>query len=94
MLKKFAFSFLIAFYLLFTLSIPVAKAQWYDQNFAEWYSQVYSDNTPPNEIFGERYTAAQTQWVIYGLVALTIHTLASHLGIPIKDAVDFIWQTY
>ena len=51
------------------LALPAtAHAQtWYNQSFPEWYLKVYDENTsPPNEIFGERYTASQVQWVIYG----------------------------
>ena len=50
--------------------VPRAYAQegggkWYSQSFQEWLSKV--DESPETEIFGERYTAAQVQWVIYGL---------------------------
>lgn len=41
---------------------------WYDQGYFQWYNRVY-DQTNPTEIFGERYTAGQVQWIIYGLVA-------------------------
>lgn len=39
---------------------------WYNQPFNEWVSKV-NDSENPQEIFGERYTAAQVQWVIYSL---------------------------
>jgi hypothetical protein len=43
---------------------------WYDQSYDEWYTKVYDEETsPPSEIFGERYTAAQVQWVVYALRA-------------------------
>lgn len=42
---------------------------WYSQPFYEWYSKVY-DNNNPQEIFGERYTAAQVQWVFYSIPAM------------------------
>src|SRR3990167_2729153 len=50
--------------------VPLVHAQaetgmWYKQSFQEWITKV--DDSPENEIFGERYTAAQVQWVIYGL---------------------------
>lgn len=38
---------------------------WYNQSFQQWFAKV--NNAPETEIFGERYTAAQVQWVIYGL---------------------------
>lgn len=51
--------------------VPFAYAQgevgpWYSQTFPQWYTKVH-DTTNPQEIFGERYTNAQVQWVIYGL---------------------------
>jgi hypothetical protein len=74
MLKKILFSFLVFLTLItssFSLLAPRVHAQetWYEQSFPNWFTKVYSSNTPPSEIFGERYTAAQVQWVIYGLFA-------------------------
>ncbi len=68
MLKKICLSIVAAFFLLVTISVPFASAEgvWYDQTPDEWYQKVYDENNP-QEIFGERYTAAQVQWVIYGL---------------------------
>ena len=77
-IKKFflsALSFLILFtYSLTYFSVPKVSAQdtfpWYNQSFPQWYNKVYDEQTsPPQEIFGERYTAAQVQWVIYSLIA-------------------------
>ncbi len=45
-----------------------AEGSWYNQSFGQWYDKV--ENSPPNEIFGERYTAAQVQWVFYGILKL------------------------
>lgn len=47
---------------------------WYNQNFFQWYSKVYDTNNQ-NEIFGERYTAAQVQWVFYGTISYVINSL-------------------
>ncbi len=55
------FSFLFVNLLISPLS--QAKAQWYNQDFVEWYAHVYDDSNP-EEIFGERYTAAQVDWII------------------------------
>lgn len=41
-----------------------AQSNWYNQDLRGWYQKVY-DSQNPSEIFGERYTAAQVQWVIY-----------------------------
>lgn len=50
------------------------EGAWYNQGFGQWYSKVYDENTSPgNEIFGERYTAAQVQWVVYSLMAFIIN---------------------
>jgi len=80
MLRKFLLSFL-SFVILLTssltyFSVPRVYAQadtqpWYFQSFPQWYTKVYDTQTsPPQEIFGERYTAAQVQWVMYSLIAL------------------------
>jgi hypothetical protein len=70
MLKKLLLSILAVAVLLPTLLVPTAHAQhWYNQNPYEWYDKVYNTTTsPPAEIFGERYTAAQVQWVIYSVL--------------------------
>lgn len=80
-MKKFKKSILTLFSLLILLTssvsyfaVPPAHAQntfpWYNQSFPQWYNKVYDTQTsPPQEIFGERYTAAQVQWVIYSLIA-------------------------
>ena len=76
MLKKFFLVFLTTLYL-FTLSLSswvpkVSAAEpgtWYNQSFQEWFLKVY-DNKNPQEIFGERYTAAQVEWVLYSILAV------------------------
>ncbi len=49
-----------------------AENSWYNQSFPDWHNKVYGKDTPPNEIFGERYTAAQVQWIIYSLFSTII----------------------
>lgn len=74
MLKKLLASFLIATTLFLSLapySLAKAQTNWYDQSFQEWFNKVY-DNSNPSEIFGERYTAAQVQWIIYSLFSFII----------------------
>lgn len=45
------------------------KHTWYaEPNPFSWYNKVYNPDTPESEIFGERYTAAQVQWVIYSVI--------------------------
>jgi len=45
-----------------------------NQGFGDWYNKVYNENiSPGNEIFGERYTAAQVQWVFYGVWSFIIN---------------------
>lgn len=78
-LKKFVFSTLVALTLFFsTASFFQAKAQatWYNQGLIDWYAKVYDSNTSPSsEIFGERYTAAQVQWVVYGLFSTLLNII-------------------
>lgn len=48
--------------------------KWYSEmDYFAWYRKVFDPDTPESEIFGERYTAAQVQWVIYGIVAQIIN---------------------
>lgn len=79
LLKKFILSFL-SFSILFFSVAPnylIAKAQtvptWYNQDFKTWSGKV-NDASNPSEIFGERYTSAQVQWVIYGLFNFIIQS--------------------
>ena len=80
MLKKIAISFLLAFFLLTTVFVPFAKAQgtWYSQDFKQFYVTTF-DNNNSSEIFGERYTAAQVQWILYSIPG---HILTSLTGGP------------
>ena len=77
MFKKLLISFLIGTTFLFSLApLSQAKAQatWYNQGLIDWYAKVYDSNTSPSsEIFGERYTAAQVQWVVYGLFSTILN---------------------
>lgn len=79
LLKKSLFSFLASLIVLFSFipylssvkaatATPPTTTTWYNQSFQEWYGKVY-DTTNPQDIFGERYTAAQVQWVIYGFIS-------------------------
>src|SRR3972149_4058830 len=80
LLKKVTLSFLSALVLLFSFA-PYFEAYaqdsnstaWYDQDFWDWHGKVY-DYKNPSEIFGERYTAAQVQWVLYGVLSFILHS--------------------
>lgn len=89
LLKKLTFSFLTALIVFVSfapnlLTVKAAKAAaapapsaaptWYNSSFKDWYGKVYDPNNP-SEIFGERYTAAQVQWVMYGLWAFLINSV-------------------
>src|SRR5258708_5130031 len=45
---------------------------WYNQNFGQWSTKVFGGDQ--NEIFGERYTYAQVNWILNSLIALVIGT--------------------
>jgi len=62
-MKKFIFSLLVATFIFASVAPKTASAQWYNQNPVQWYKHVYDDSNP-SEIFGERYTAAQVDWII------------------------------
>lgn len=60
------------------LALPAAAhAQtWYNQNPIEWYLKVYDPSvSPPNEIFGERYTAAQVQWIFWSIPSFFVNAM-------------------
>lgn len=84
--KKFLVLLISSFYFLTSSFMPfaVAHAQessstWYNQGFTDWYAKVYGQDSPPSEIFGERYTAAQVQWIVYGLISLPINFMGSNV---------------
>jgi hypothetical protein len=72
MFKKIVLSVLSALILLqATASYALAQqpATWYNQGLEEWYTKVYNQSVSPGEdIFGERYTAAQVDWIIWSVI--------------------------
>ncbi len=79
-IKKLSLIILSSILFLNSMIMPfaVTKAQeeapstWYNQDFKSWLEKV--DGSPPSEIFGERYTSAQVQWIIYSLLSFLMHT--------------------
>lgn len=69
-MRKLLLSFLASLIILFSFApywqVSASSPTWYNQGLGDWFLKVYDTNNP-QEIFGERYTAAQVQWVIYGL---------------------------
>lgn len=52
------------------------SGNWYNQGFLNWYSKVYDESiSPSSEIFGERYTAAQVQWILYSLPSTILNLI-------------------
>ncbi len=80
--QKLALIFLSSILFLNSMAMPFAVAHaadeapstWYNQNPFQWYDKVYK-SSPPSEIFGERYTAAQVQWILFSLLTVPISTL-------------------
>lgn len=80
MLKKLLATIVLSAYLSAFVFVPTARAQtWYSQSFKEFYTKVF-DSSNPDEIFGERYTTAQVQWVIWGLAAMILNGLAGNFA--------------
>jgi hypothetical protein len=81
MFKKILFSIIAAFFLLVIIPAPLAKAEenWYTQNYFEWFLKVY-DPSNPQEIFGERYTAAQVEWVFWSVLATPYRLISYVIG--------------
>ncbi|QQS39068.1 hypothetical protein IPM62_00405 [Candidatus Woesebacteria bacterium] len=72
-MRKFINKSLLVFLSLIIFAFPLmhltaqpVKAQWYKQTYPEFVNTVQSGTE--SELFGERYTAAQVKWVIYGLI--------------------------
>ncbi len=75
MFKKIVLSFLVLLLLVasnLSFFARGARAQeggsWFNQSYKEWNAKVF--DSPDNEIFGERYTFAQVQWIVYSLSAI------------------------
>lgn len=95
MLKKIALSTFLSLFLFFTLGSAPAQASWYDQSYQEWVGQVYNDSIPATDIFGERYVAAQTWWVVYALTYLSIHqSVATVAGENTADSIQQVLSTH
>lgn len=101
LLRKIVLS-LLSFLILFTSQIsyfaPQALAQeeytWYNQTFTDWYSKVYDqDVSAPTEIFGERYTAAQVQWIIWALISQPLNWLGKDNQQFISCVIDWAGDT-
>ncbi|MFC1625583.1 hypothetical protein ACFL1Q_00875 [Patescibacteria group bacterium] len=79
--KKLTLSLLSALIVLFSVVpnfsyVQAQESTWYNIPFSEWYPKVFDETiSPPTEIFGERYTAAQVQWVVWSLLSLPINIL-------------------
>src|SRR3972149_10632469 len=63
-LSFFAFLLLIGSYLSLAAKPAAAQGTWFNPSYDEWYLKV--NDSPESEIFGERYTAAQVSWVVWG----------------------------
>ena len=99
-IKKIILSILIGLFLVPTFSATVKAddvSPWYNQGFKEWYLKTYDDSNP-TEIFGERYTATQVQWVFYGVISFIMHQVNDpsvykcliDKGKSISDCADII----
>lgn len=77
MLKKIFVSLLLFLTLLTsfpgTILAQANSGEWYNQKPQEFFLKVYDTTTPSSEIFGERYTAAQVQWIYYSIPSILIN---------------------
>jgi hypothetical protein len=78
MFKKFLISFLLLTTLFTSVLAKSAYAQtapqWYHSEFKDWFGKV-SDPGNPEDIFAERYTSAQVEWVFYGYFAFILNSI-------------------
>lgn len=100
-IKSVVFCFFLILLCLFLVP-KITKAAsdtnvWYNQDFKQWYVKVY-DESNPTEIFGERYTATQVQWVLYGVISFimnqtgdpAVYKCLLEEGKSIPDCADLI----
>lgn len=82
--KKILLSFLIATFVLapvFTRAVSAANMPWYSPSFADFYTKA-SDPAGASEIFGERYTLAQVNWIFWSIPSFLINqTMGPELGV-------------
>ncbi|MBI3397084.1 hypothetical protein HY045_01260 [Candidatus Woesebacteria bacterium] len=53
----------------YTKAQPVFRQEvWYNPSLSNFYLKVYGKDSPTNDIFGERYAAAQVNWIIWSLL--------------------------
>lgn len=73
-MKKLAATLLtlLYFYTVTLSSAPPASAAWYNPTTEEFYGKVYGTNpvSSNDEIFGERYTFAQVNWIVNSLAII------------------------
>ena len=67
-------NFLVAYADTSSTTTTTTTEPWYNQDFFGWYAKV-NDQSNPSEIFGERYTSAQVQWVVYGLLSIPLNAI-------------------
>ena len=104
-MKKLLASFLIAIIFFLTLArfAPVNATgsdlwihEWYGEtNPFNWYAKVY-DPSNPSEIFGERYAAAQVQWITYGALSMILNLIPGNPELTIcltSGSVDSCLET-
>lgn len=78
--KKLIVSFLLSIFVLINLAQPAKADTWFNQDPLNWYKKVYDTNTSPeSEIFGERYTAAQVQWIFYTILTFPLTVIGSEV---------------
>jgi hypothetical protein len=92
--------FLTSLIVLFSLSSTGVNAQptfgeggWYNPSFNEFYNKVSAE--PQNEIFGERYTLAQVNWIINSLAYLQAGSLLECFepGVQSQDCIERVRTT-
>lgn len=75
LLFKILCSFLALYFTSLALFAPLTQAAapnpWYSPSFDEFITKVF-DSRDSIGVFGERYTYAQTQWVVHSLAAIAI----------------------
>lgn len=75
-----------------TYAAPAAQAQspWYNYSFDEFYAMVYDSDIDDSELFGERYTAAQVNWIIWAMLGFLLNMVGRIGGADPQNFTDCV----
>lgn len=95
MIKKIFLSIFVALFLLTHIATPAKADTWFNQDPINWYKKVYDTSISPEpEIFGERYTAAQVQWIFYSVFSIPINFAGKAISCAFVGEIPCILESF